>query len=321
MRTSGLPTRIGGNRCNGILPGQNAIVVGSLNVQGTISSERPPVFSVALYANGILINRQRIKNGGAYVFSCVPTGGVVLVAEIDSTEIASFVMGNIDGPPMTNRQDIYVNWSDAAAAIKRRNAIVSVRDAYKRNDENQKLFDKAMEAVEKKKADNAVKLLQQLLEKDQNDFVAWGELADIHFSAERFAEAAAAFEKAFALNEGLVTAAVGAGRSHIALKKFDAALAILSKADTAKPDSAEINHYLGEAHLQNRKGSLAIVHWRKAIELAPAEKADLYLRIGALYHAAGGRHLAAEEYKLLLQLKPDHPDKQKLIKYISENSK
>jgi Tfp pilus assembly protein PilF len=319
-RTSGLPSRIGGNRCNGILPGSNATVTGSLNVQGTISSEKPPVFTVALYSSGILITKQRLKNGGAYNFACVPMMGVVLVAEIDSTEIASFPMGNLDGPPATNRQDMFVNWSDAAAAIKRRNEIVSVKDAYKRTDKNQNLFGKAMDALDKKKAESAAKSLRQLLENDPDDFVAWVELANIHFNGGRFAEAASAYEKAFALNNGFVPAAVGAGRANIAIKKLDAAIELLSRADNAKPNSADINHYLGEAYLQNRKGSLAIVHMRKAIEISPPEKADLYLRIAALYHAAGGKALAAQEYKKLLQLKPQHPDRDKLLRYISENS-
>lgn len=320
MRTSGLPSRIGGNRCSSSVPGSNATLTGSLNVQGTVTGDKQPVFTVVVFSNGIPLTRQRVKNGGGYNFGCIPTTGISLVVEIDSTEIASLSLGLIDGPPMMNRQDIYVNWSDAAAALKRRNEIISVRDAYKRSDENQKLFDRAMDSLEKKKADNAAKFLQQVTENDPNDFVAWSELGNIHFSENRFAEAAAAYEKAFALNEGLATAAIGAGRAHIALKKFDAAIAILTKADSAKPNSADVNHYLGEAYLQNKKGSLAIVHWRKAIEVAPSEKADLYLRIGALYHAAGGKALAAEEYKKLLQIRPEHPDKEKLLKYINENS-
>ena len=37
-------------------------------------------------------------------------------------------------------------------------------------------------------------------------------------------------------------------------------------------------------------------------------------------NAAGAKDLAAQEYKLLLQAKPNHPDKEKMLQYIAENS-
>ena len=60
---------------------------------------------------------------------------------------------------------------------------------------------------------------------------------------------------------------------------------------------------------------------RRSIELQPDAKADLHLRIGWLFDAAGAKNLAAEEYKQLLLKKPNHPHKEKLQKYISENAK
>jgi len=80
-----------------------------------------------------------------------------------------------------------------------------------------------------------------------------------------------------------------------------------------------VNHYLGEAYFQIRKGSLGIPHMNRAIEIDPNGKADLHLRIAALYNVAGAKALAANEYKLFLQKRPDYPDRQKMEKYIAEN--
>jgi tetratricopeptide (TPR) repeat protein len=107
----------------------------------------------------------------------------------------------------------------------------------------------------------------------------------------------------------------------LALRKLALAIGTLTKAYKLEPNSADVNHFLGEAYLQNKQGTLAIAHMRRAIEISPDGKADLHLRIAWLYNAAGAKDLAAAEYKLLLEKKPNHPDKQKLLQYIAENSR
>ena len=83
--------------------------------------------------------------------------------------------------------------------------------------------------------------------------------------------------------------------------------------------SADANHLLGEAYLQNKKGSLAVGYLNKAIELAPVEKAELHLRLAALYNGAGLKDRAALEYKAFLSKVKDHPDRAKFEQYVKEN--
>src|SRR5262245_1342890 len=110
-RESGLPSRIGGSRCEGARPGATATVQGTFNMTGMQSSEKPPVFSIALYAGGVFHSRQRVKNGGNFYFYCVPDQGVFLVAEVDSTEVWNYSIGMMAQPPQTNYQDINLSWS------------------------------------------------------------------------------------------------------------------------------------------------------------------------------------------------------------------
>jgi tetratricopeptide (TPR) repeat protein len=319
-RELGLPTRIGGSRCDGARPGAVATVQGSFNVSGLQNSEKPPKLSVALYAAGVYMSRQRVKNGGTFYFYCVPDQSVMLVAEIDSVEAGSYSIGNLAPPPQTNYQDVYVSWSGAGEAARLRNEVISIRNAHPRNAENQKAFEKAMDRVREKNGDTTRKMLEELLEKDPSDFVAWTEVGSIHFNRGRFDDAVSSYARALALKPDFDSALYGSGRAHLALKQLDKSIEVLTRALSFNPNSAEINHYLGEAHLQNKKGSLAITHMRRAIELSPDAKADLHLRIGWLFDAAGAKNLAAEEYKQLLQKKPDHPMKEKLMKYISEHA-
>ena len=320
-REQGLPTRIGGSRCDGARPGAVATVQGSFNVSGLQNSDKPPKLTVALYAGGVYMSRQRVKNGGTFYFYCVPDQGVMLVAEVDSVEVGTYSVGSLAPPPQTNYQDIYANWAGAGEAVRLRNEVISARNLYSRTAENQKAFEKAMDRVREKNGDVTRKMLDELLEKDPNDFVAWAELGSIHFNQSRFSEAASAYERALVAKPDFDSGLYGSGRAHLALKQYDKSIDRLTRALSTNAESADIHHYLGEAHLLNKKGSVAITHMRRALELSPDAKADLHLRIGWLYDAAGAKELAAEEYKQLLQKKPNHPQKEKLQKYIGENAK
>jgi tetratricopeptide (TPR) repeat protein len=105
------------------------------------------------------------------------------------------------------------------------------------------------------------------------------------------------------------------------LKKSDKAIEVLKAAYAIEPDSADVNHFLGEAYFQIRKGSLGVPLMKRAIEIDPNGKAELHLRIAALYNAAGRERPSCERVQTFLQKRPDHPDRKRMEKYISENQK
>jgi predicted Zn-dependent protease len=318
-RDNRLPSRIGGRTCN-TGARATATVAGSLNVQG-LKEGKAPLFTVSIYAGGSFIGRQKVKNGGSFNFYCVPNENVTLVAEADSVEIASFPMGMLNSPPLSNRQDMVVTLANGDSPDQKdKTRVISAQNAYERTKENQKLFERATGELQKKKSDEAIKTLKQLVDNDPNDFVAWLIIGDIHFNEGRFGESESAYETSLKLKTDSLSAMVGVGRSALNTKNFARSIEVLSSALTLRPDLADANHYIGEAYLQTRKGSLAIAHMNKAIELDPARKADLHLRLAALYNAAKAPHLAANEYKLFLEKRPNHPDKQRMEQYITENS-
>ena len=49
--------------------------------------------------------------------------------------------------------------------------------------------------------------------------------------------------------------------------------------------------------------------------------AEVHLRLALLYNRAGMKDKAAAEYKKFLKKKPDYPHRQKLEKYIAENTR
>lgn len=317
-RDNRLPSRIGGRACTNNARA-TATVAGSLNVSGVAAGANPK-FAVSLFSGGAFISRQRVKNGGSYIFYCVPPENATLVAEADGIEIGTVQMGPLNSPPLANRQDLIVAMGGSGTPDRKDvNEVISARYAYERSRANQQLFDRATDDIRNGKAESAAKHLQRLVANDPGDFVAWLYLGDIHFNAGRYKESEMAFEKSLEIKPE-TTAKLRVGRAALKTNNVARSIEVLSSALADDPDSADVNHYLGEAYLQDRKGSLAIVHFNRAIEKDPSRKADLHLRMAALYHAAKAPHLAANEYKLFLEKRPDHPDKAKMESYIREHT-
>jgi tetratricopeptide (TPR) repeat protein len=111
------------------------------------------------------------------------------------------------------------------------------------------------------------------------------------------------------------------GKLRMVEKKFEAAVEPLSQAVKLKPTSPEANFFLGEAYLQIKKGSKAVVYLYEALRLDPIGRAEAHLRLATLYNAAGMKDKAAAEYEAFLKKKPDYPDRKKLEQYIAQNKR
>src|SRR5207253_527196 len=104
-------------------------------------------------------------------------------------------------------------------------------------------------------------------------------------------------------------------------KDYDGAIEVLTKAVNSKPPSAEANYFLGEAYLNIKKGSKAVAYMNEALRIEPIARAEIHLRIAAIYDNVGLKDLAAAEYDKFLTKRPDYPDRKKLEKYIAQNKK
>ena len=319
-RQNGLPSRIGGPSCTNSARGGTSNLQGSLNVQGIAASEKPPTMTVSVFAAGVLVSRQKVKNGGSFSFFCIPKNSVTMTADIDSIEIANYSLGQLSEPPSMNRQDLFISWTAVAPRLRRRAEVISARNAYQRSPENRKLFEKAMNEIDRKNGEPSAILLEQLLTNDPLDFAAWTELGLIQSRNKKPDAAIDSFQKAIAADPSFLPAVLGLARVQMDQKEYAKAIVLMEGLAKTNTDSADLHHLLGEAYLNNRQGSLAIVHMNMAIDIAPTEKSDLHLRIAALYHAAKAKHMAAAEYSKLLAKSPNHPNKTELEKYIRENA-
>lgn len=294
------------------------VIYGQVSIHGIAKDERKPIVFAVLYEGGIQLDRRHASDSGYYYFLRTPQNGHVLAFEVDGMEIGRTVI--IAGMSNRVRQDISVDWQSLKGATRPITGTVSAKDTYIRSADAEKALDRAMAAFREKQHNQAIALFKAIVEKDPQDFFAWTLFGAIYLAENKLPESSQALDKALQLNPGFALALITLGKLELTQKNFDKAIEVLSRAVQVSPQSAEANHMLGEAYLQSKKGSLAVGYLNKAIELAPLEKAEIHLRLAALYNAAGVKDRAVAEYKAFLAKVKDHPDKQRIEQYIQDNS-
>lgn len=276
----------------------------------------PSSVTVILYDQALkLIGRQNVSSRGRYRFTNLQRGEYEIVVEAEDREIARTRINLVMSSDIGTRQDFEFEWKSTAAP-RSPAAVISAADVYNRPPANQSLFDKAQEAVGKKKYDQAVALLRQILDGDRQDFQVWTLLGTVYLVQEKPADAEKAYESALAVRPAFMLALLNLGRLRASQKRFDEALPLLTRAAEAQPQSAEAHYLAGEAYLQIKKGSKAIPHLSEAARLG---RPEAHLRLAWLYNAAGIKDKAAVEYEEFLKKRPHHPERKKFEEYIRAN--
>ena len=266
------------------------------------------------------VGRQTISSRGRYRFTNLANGEYELVVEADGKEIGRMgpiFMRDRDLPnsPYGFQVDLEFKWKSGAQPA---GGVISVADVYERPTATRTIFQKAEDAVGKKKYDQAIDLLKQVVETDKNDFQAWTALGSIYFAEKKFDDAESAYLKAIDVHPASPRAFLNLGRLRSSQKKFEEAVEPLTKATELQPTSGDANFLLGECYLQLKKGSKAIPYLNEAARYG---RPDAHLRLGWLYNAAGLKDKAAVEYEEYLKKNPDYPERNKLKEYITANKK
>lgn len=294
-----------------------------VNETGVEGATRPLNYHLILYTDGgVVAARQTISNGGRYRFMNLPNGVFYLSVEHENTEITRVRVELLRSYYKADfRHDIELEWRPIGVGKPAKASNISVADNYSRSSQNQKRFEKAREAADAKRNEEAVTLFRILLVEDQNDFQAWTELGTAYLAQDNLPEAEQAYIQATQLNPKFFLGLLNLGRVRILQKNFEGAIAALTQAVEVKPDSASAQYHLGETFLQVKKGSKAVGYLNEALKLDPVGRADAHLRLAALYDAAGLKEKAAAEYEEFLKKKPNHADRKKLEQYIAQNKK
>jgi Tfp pilus assembly protein PilF len=296
-----------------------AVIYGQVSIQNIGRDDRRPSIFVSYLESGIQVERRSATSEGYFFFMRRARPGASLAFEINGIEVGRTVL-TPTGSELV-RQDISVDWRSLTGGSRSVGpSVIAAKDSYTRTPENEKTFESAMGSVRAGKNDQALQQFTTLVAADPTDHFAWTMLGTLQMTSKKNDDAAKSFAKALELKPEFTLALINYGRMELGRKDYPKAVELLSKAVAAEETSADANHYLGEAHLQNKKGSLAVGYMNRAIELAPVEKADLHLRLAALYNGAGMKDRAANEYKQFLTKVKDHPDRKEFEKYVRDNT-
>ncbi len=213
-------------------------------------------------------------------------------------------------------QDFTVSWNKSIGPKAKPGVLSAV---YNRSAANQGRFDRAVSEIGKGNNDQAIAVLKDLVANDPKDFAAWTQLANAYFLKKDNHNAESAYLRAISEGPTYTRALVNLGKLYLSENASEKAIEILTRAVDADPSSADAQHYLGEAYLAIKKGSKAVGYLNEAIRLAPIEKAEVHLRLAALFNAAGLKPKAAAEYQNFLEKMPKYDHRDQLKKYIAEN--
>ena len=276
-------------------------------------------YDVILYSlSRQVVARQTVTSTGRYRFNNLNSGVYDLVVELENTEVARIRVELISPMATDQRQDITLELR-ATEGASTKPASISAEDFYQRTPPNQKLFEKAQAATDKKNYVEAVSLFNQLLTNDPKDIQAWTELGTIHLLEQKPTEAEKAYLNAVDTRPKFFLGLMNLARLRMMQKNYEGVIEPLTTAVSIQPTSADANYRLGEAYLQIKKGSKAVVYLNQAIKLDPVGKADAHLRLATLYNAVGMKDKAVLEYEEFLKKKPAYPDAKKLRDYIEAN--
>lgn len=292
------------------------IIYGQVAIEGMPRDQRRPTIFVSLLTGGAQIERRQADSRGYYFFMQNPRNGMTLLFEVDATEVGRAHLTVGIGNRV--RQDVTLDWKTLNGMSQATTGVVLAK-GYPRSPDADKEFAEAMNLIRANKTKEAGAKFLEISRKDAKDYVAWTMLGSLHLEDKKYDPAAAAFARALELRPDFTLARVNLGQLYMAQKNYEKAIDELTRAVETDKTSADANHFLGEALLQIKKGSLAVGFLNRAIELAPVAKAEIHLRLAALYNNAGLKDRAAGEYKAFLTKKPDHPDKQKFEQYIKDN--
>jgi tetratricopeptide (TPR) repeat protein len=278
----------------------------------------PLTFDVILYSETKnLISRQTISNNGRFRFNNLSVGVYELAIEVENSEIARISV-DLRSPYFKDvRRDIELEWRQPNNSSTA--GVLSAGDRYYRSVTSQKIFMSARKAAEKKQYERAAQLLQQISTVDNKDFEVWFELANVHFLQKKLAEAENEYLTAIDVHPKFFLALLNLGRLELFQKHYDVAIQVLQQAVNVQANSADANYFLGEAYLQTKRGSSAVVYLGEALRLDPNGMAEVHLKLALLYDRAGMKDKASAEYERFLGKKPDYPQRKKLEDYIAAN--
>lgn len=288
------------------------VVFGRITIKRPKGSGKAPSVVVWL-REARSTQRFALDGSGSYCFEKSASGGEVTVDINGQQADRRSIVTNLP----EQREDFEFNLSSTETQAPP--GVVSAKFNYQRNSKNAKLYEKALRASADQQPEKAIEYLTSIVTDDGADYVANATLAFVYYRQKKYAEAETWFKRSGAINPEYSPAWLTLAQSQYALKEYEAAIESCKKLLKLEPRSAVGFYILGEAYLRTEKGNLAVEALNEAIKSDPIGMAECHLILADLYDINKLKKLATKEYKAFIAKVPNHPDKQRIEKYIADN--
>jgi tetratricopeptide (TPR) repeat protein len=151
---------------------------------------------------------------------------------------------------------------------------------------------------------DAISILEKLIEDDQGSFEALLLQGNCFQKEEKFVAAIQSYERAELLQRESAILNANYGAAFLNLQQMDRAKERLKIALKLDSDLPEAHYFMGNHDYFNFKTSSALRHYSKAIKLKPEYRDALYMRAAA-YAEMEEYHLALRDYEKVLELDPN----------------
>jgi len=236
--STGARAQLTGGRAPTGGPGGEHEIYGEFKVDESKTHEKVPSSFVLILTTdtGKVVERQSAMINATFRFFGLRSGNYEIVVESAGMPVARVPIQLISSRKIELHQDITLEWvNEGPAKSGPKPAAVSAADYYERNPANRDLFEKASVALKKKKYEEAVALLQQVVAADDKDHVAWAALGSAYGGQHNAAESERCYRRALELKPEMLAAAVNLGRQYAAAKQFDTAYEVLRPAVEKHP--------------------------------------------------------------------------------------
>lgn len=289
-------------------------IFGRVTVKGGDANAKPPRITVVLVDPQQTQKRLTVEKSGNYCFRRSTNSSGTLVVDVDGNEVARRAFGSFG--PAQQREDFEVTMSGQPPTAP---GTVSAKFAHPPNEKTAQLYKKAVEAEKAADIKRTIEHLKEIVAIDAADFVAWAKLGSLQMGQKQYADAESSFRRSLALKPEYTPAWINAGKIRMVQKQYEAAIEVFKHTISVDPTLARAHQLLGECYLLTKQGSLGVEALNNALQLDPSGMAECHLQLAHLYQLAGAKQMAAKEYKMFLEKRPTHPDKQKFEKFIKEN--
>lgn len=164
-------------------------------------------------------------------------------------------------------------------------------------------LEKAKLLYENEEFEQAISLLNEIIEKDDDAFDAYLLRGNCFQKEEKFVAAIQSYEKAQKLDSKSAILNANHGAAFLNLNQYDRAEKRIKKALKLDPDLPEAHYFMGNLLYFDFRTSAAMRHYNKAIQLNPAYRDAIYMRAAA-YVEMEKYDLALRDYQRVLELDP-----------------